>query len=543
MKQQESMTTAAEETTTVEREIGKLPPRSPSMKIIVADDSLALSPGDPAVEVEANIEATAGTAEGDEDEEEEEEDKKEEVQREEDEGMNVDTTVSATANEGEGEVPVVTPGSTTAGADAVTHEARESPTETKDDEEKLEEEEEEEATEGADVPSTPLAPVIKVGEAAQTVCDSFGVSMLPDDFVTPELLENCKVKDETLWERYLDARRCLADDCAEKAAKAKEVSEEGKSGDDETPSKDESQAYLAELKEKFESQWEASILGSFLNKHTYQRSARVSISDGKLEDATIVSTIFSPYLFPRAVQLCHRYFRRSKQFYCTWHVQFVSLEIYNGAEDLLRYYWKPLLSEMMEICSNGYLENPTTEIDWVAVEDIRASTFTPSIVRKMRKWLFGHFNSYQFFNDIDLVRYVLGSCGAVEPSLTTLHGDIGHHWKASPAQAEDMQIYGTIKDAEVEKAVKIGSTWLEFHSRMATNSLRAIDQWYEPYDQRYHKAKWGKDVMDYRYQETGYYEEDDKIRDQPWKVWDRSVRGIHGNQTVQGNVISLIGSL
>jgi hypothetical protein len=185
---------------------------------------------------------------------------------------------------------------------------------------------------------------------------------------------------------------------------------------------------------------------------------------------------------------------------------------------------------------------PTNEVGFMPIQDLQTTYFTPSIVRKIRKWLFGHFHSYHSFNDMELLRYVLGSCGAVH-NFTTLHGDIGYHWRASEEQAKDMQVYGTIKDSEVQRAVIEGTNWLELQCRLATASLRAIDQWYEPYDLQYYKGKWGLAVMEHRYDSLGHYEESEALRDKPWKVWDRSAKGIHTDQTLQNNVMSYIGHL
>jgi hypothetical protein len=58
---------------------------------------------------------------------------------------------------------------------------------------------------------------------------------------------------------------------------------------------------------------------------------------------------------------------------------------------------------------------------------------------------------------MELLCYVLGSCGAVH-NFTTVHaGDIGYHWRASEEQAKEMQFYGTIKDSEVQRAVIEGT--------------------------------------------------------------------------------------
>jgi hypothetical protein len=374
---------------------------------------------------------------------------------------------------------------------------------------------------------TEEVPAIYIGGWAHKAMEDFGLNALPSNWSNPDLLEQCSLKDEKLWKRYHESRRLLVDECSDPVDEKKEDS------GDTTPQ------YKDELKNEFHAEWRSTILGAVLLKNTYQRAAGVEKKDSKLQQATIVSTIFSPYLLPRAVQLCHRYRHQGEKFWCTWHIQFVSLKEDN--EDLMS-YWKPHMKDMWELCSNGSLEMPTNELEFMEVQDIETSYFTPNMVRKIRKWLFGHSHSYHLFNDMDLLRYVFGSCGAVH-NYTTLYGDVGHTWKARPEQSKDMQIYGTLKDSEVKGATKYGTNWLEFQCRLSTGSLRAIDQWYEPYDQNYYKGVWGTKVMDHRYKEHGYYEEDDDVRVRPWVVWDRSVCGVHTDQSMQNNVMSYIGNL
>ena len=70
--------------------------------------------------------------------------------------------------------------------------------------------------------------------------------------------------------------------------------------------------YLNKIQEKFYKAWDGTVLGTMMLKQTKQRAVRVSFDrpayserGAKLQTATIVSTMFSPYLMARALQLCH----------------------------------------------------------------------------------------------------------------------------------------------------------------------------------------------------------------------------------------------
>ena len=189
--------------------------------------------------------------------------------------------------------------------------------------------------------------------------------------------------------------------------------------------------------------------------------------------------------------------------------------------------------DMVELCSNEFLENPTDEVGWVPIEHVTTDYFTPSIVRKIRKWLFGHYSSYRLFTDFDMMKYLFGTCGTVD-NMNTLHGDIGHHWKASDTQAEDMKVYGELRPESIEHAKKIGTSWLEYHSRLVCSALRPIDQWYDPYDQRGMKGAWGAAVIERRREVyPGVYEETQEERERPWVVWNASLKSMPTIDTVE----------
>lgn len=175
------------------------------------------------------------------------------------------------------------------------------------------------------------------------------------------------------------------------------------------------------------------------------------------------------------------------------------------------------------------------------VENMKTTHLSPNLVRKIRKWLFGSPKSYDMFNDFALLKYLLGTCGTVN-DFQTLDGDIGHTWKASEAQTRDMQSWGGLSDTETQRAASVGMNWLEYECRVLTQSLRPVDHWYDPYDQKYHKASWGEAILVHRYRMHGYYEENDDIRLNPYRVWDESVRGNYG-KSIQERVMRMIGKL
>ena len=95
-----------------------------------------------------------------------------------------------------------------------------------------------------------------------------------------------------------------------------------------------------------------------------------------------------------------------------------------------------------------------------------------------------------------------------------------------PPKIQQPEIIEVPDEEEIEQADGVGTNWLEFECRKVTNSLRSIDQWYDPYDTKYYKGLWGEKYMEYRYKRHGIYEKDEHIRKSPYKVWDRAERGI-----------------
>ena len=350
--------------------------------------------------------------------------------------------------------------------------------------------------------------IVTLGEWANSSKEIFSLEHAPAAFVIPQIVQVCDALDDALWKRYFDARCLLKQACQE--------ADEGKG-------KNVSRTYLQEIKMACKEEWEGSAVATYLRPHTYQRATNVTKDEnGELGDATVVSTIFSPFFLPRAVQLCMRYHRRSEaDFWCSWHIQFVSMK--DIVEDKMQ-YWRPHLNDMWEVCSNGYAQMPTSEVDFMPVEEIDTSFLTPNMVRKIRKWLFGSLNSTTAIDDLSLIKYLLGTTG-VGKDFVLLHGDIGYTWIARDAQEEDMIDYD-INDKQVDHATVIGTNWLEFQCRMITGQLRPIDFWYDPYDLKYHKGKWGEAALEHRFKKYGTVFKNLHIRNNPHKVWDLALRGI-----------------
>jgi hypothetical protein len=179
---------------------------------------------------------------------------------------------------------------------------------------------------------------------------------------------------------------------------------------------------------------------------------------------------------------------------------------------------------MWEVCSNGYAQMPTAEVGFMPVEEIDTSFLTPNMIRKIRKWLFGSLKSVDIADDLTLIKFLLGTTGVIN-NFELLHGDIGYTWIARDAQEEDM-IDFDVDDEQVEHATVIGTNWLEFQCRMITGSLRSMDSWYDPYDLKYHKGKWGEAALEHRFKTYGIRFKNAHVRNSPHKVWDLALRGI-----------------
>jgi hypothetical protein len=361
---------------------------------------------------------------------------------------------------------------------------------------------------------------------AKRCMDEFDLRAFPKEWEAPFLVNKMSLSDDPAWRSYYEARVQLEED-------SKEVIYDG---DDQK--EDDTYNTVYEIKIQAEL---SKGQGDLLQPHTAIRVTGVRMEDELLESARVVSTIFSPYMLPRAVQFCHRYHRRLESelthFYCTWYIQFISLA--DEREDDSLNLWRPCIDDLEVLCSNCYMTMPTEEVPWRAVEDIHTRNLSPPVVRRIREWMFGTPRSTEVMTDLELLKYAFASCGT--SNFCTIYGTNGYRWRAKRAQVKEMLAYG-ISEEEVKEAQFVGINWLEHHCRLISGDLRPIDQYCVAYDQRYHKGKWGKDVIENRYELLGTFEET-TYEENPWMVWDRSSHRIEGEDSMGYQMMSFIGRL
>jgi hypothetical protein len=363
---------------------------------------------------------------------------------------------------------------------------------------------------------------------AKRCMDEFDLRAFPKSWEAPSLVNKMSLSDESAWRSYFEARVQLEED-------SKEVNYDP---DDDDKKEEDTYSTVYEIKIQAEL---SKDQGGLLQPHTAIRVTGVSLEDEILESARVVSTIFSPYMLPRAVQFCHRYHRRVEseftRFYCTWYMQFISLA--DKREDDSLNLWRPCIEDLEVLCSNCYMTMPTAEIPWRAVEDIDTFNLSAPVVRRIREWLFGTPRSTEVMTDLELLKYAFASCGT--SNFCTIYGTNGDRWMAKRAQVKDMLAYGLSRE-EVNHAQFVGVGWLEYQCRLISGDLRPIDQFYLPYDQRYQKGEWGKEVMEHRYEMLGTSEEGSH-QDKPWMVWDRSSHRIESEDSMGYQMMSFIGGL
>ena len=376
-------------------------------------------------------------------------------------------------------------------------------------------------------------------------------------------------KNDRIWTKYRVARQHLEADIREKE---EFLSESGSPGSENLQYKRQLQNSLKGLSEDEHSKKVPSSTFQLLLKHTKQRVAGVEFdktNPNVLKSATVISTIFSPYLLPRAVQFCFRYKhqergdtagdttgadnRKQKQedYHCMWDMHFISFddaaaESTNNADkgDWDGEIWKPCLDDLEELCSIRNLNMPTDEIAWRAVKEIDVNNLNPTSVRRIREWLFGTSLSSSILDDFSLLQYIFVSCGVTRDFRIQM-GLIGYKWKPTRSVINDMIAYGGISqgEADIHESDDGGVSWLEYQIRFVSGTLRLVDRFYEPYDTKKGKGEWGLEVAEKRYGANGVYEENEKLRRNPWLVWDRSSHGLHGAPTIEHTVLSFIGSL
>jgi len=313
-----------------------------------------------------------------------------------------------------------------------------------------------------------------------------------------------------------------------------------------------------ELKEQLQEE-----LDSIENRDAAQdlmRSTIIFVLDCTLEDEDDVRTssykacMFSPYQIPHAVEFTHRYHKRARYWsleYSTWWA--FRLVRFDGEgpadkiqQQLSRYFPKDIMfedplydTETGEefLCSNGCAEMPNEKARWVYCERPEANNLTPTTITRIREWLYGtpFYQSKDLISDFDLMRLVFASMGS--PDFDILLGDIGHTWRIDrdhPATAYLKKEGHLADEADDETTV----SWLEYAVRLATQSLRPIDMYYEPYDDKVPKSQWGSDVLEeYEERRIGASEDeavgmcygenpeqDEALKECSWLVWDRELK-------------------
>ena len=367
---------------------------------------------------------------------------------------------------------------------------------------------------------------------AKRCMDDFDLRAFPKDWETSFLVNKMSLSDDSAWRSYFEARVQL-----EAEVDSKEVTYNA--DDEDKKEQDTYNTAVYEIKIQTEL---SKNQGGLLQPHTAIRVTGVRLEDEILESARVISTIFSPYMLPRAVQFCHRYHRRVEaeltHFYCTWYMQFISLA--DEREDDPVNLWRPCIDDLEVLCSNCYMTMPTKELPWCAVEDIDTFNLSAPVVRRIREWLFGTPRSTEVMTDLELLKYAFASCGTSN-YWSTIYGTNGYRWMATRAQVKDMLAYGVSRE-EVNHAHFVGVNWLEYHCRLISGELRPLDQYYVPYNQRYHKGEWGKEVIERRYEKFGTSEEK-SYEDNPWMIWDRSSHRIEGEDSLGYQMMSFIGNL
>jgi hypothetical protein len=360
---------------------------------------------------------------------------------------------------------------------------------------------------------------------AKRCMDEFDLLPFPKKWEAPFLVQKMSLSDDSAWRSYFEARVRLEED-------SKEVTYDADEKEQDT--------YNTVYEIKIQAEL-SKDQGGLLQPHTAIRVTGVRLEDEILESVRVTSTIFSPFMLPRAVQFCHRYHRRVESelthFYCTWYMQFISLVDDREHESLN--LWRPCIDDLEVLCSNCYMTMPTEELPWCAIEDIDTFNLSAPVLRRIREWLFGTPRSTEVITDLELLKYAFASCGT--SNFCTIDGTNGYRWMAKRAQVKDMLAYGISRE-EVNQAQFVGVNWLEYHCRLISGDLRPLDQFYVPYNQRYHKGEWGLEVIERRYEMLGTSEES-SYEDNPWMIWDRSSHRIEGKDSMGYQMISFIGSL
>lgn len=275
-----------------------------------------------------------------------------------------------------------------------------------------------------------------------------------------------------------------------------------------------------------------------------------------LRGATYLSFIFSPYAIPHALKFKHHYYSRayyrSLDFCCYWLFSMLRFDGEPGGDTVQRklaWSWpdewdyrgptQPVYlvdQEMEYLASNRYIDPPEVEGgEWIRVEDINVSNFTPVTVRRLREWLFGcSFHSLAVMDNFSLLRLLLASCGSA--GFGTIKGYVGYTWSPEFRSEEERQLQsiGILRkiddiddDDDDDVIFRLELNWLEYQARLVSGALRPQDTFYVPYNILKEKAEWGNNLIERANQNilSGFLHEGEDledIRSVAWVLWERA---------------------
>lgn len=343
--------------------------------------------------------------------------------------------------------------------------------------------------------------------------EKFGLLPLPDEWATEELTAISQA-DNATWKRYYRRRRKRA---SQKEQRTSHLDPEECYGYDDYDDLSDSnlikeiQAALVEEAKKIGGDGAAMWL-----KH-----ASVSFGQSSWEDlddirsGTYFGCMYSPYALPRALRLRNVYHLRAGYYSCEFftHWKFC-LERFDGqpggdakqvslSKQLPTGYsfnGLPAGARFVEdgfedLCDVQYEEPPmiNSTIDsecWVGIENSSVDGLTPSTVRRIRCWLFGHaVHSMGVLDDFSLMRLVFATVGTA--GFKTPRGNTGYTWSTYNREAELKQ-----SGVHIDPDAVIKITWIEHQVRTICGALRPIDGFYEPQDLVAKWTRWGTDVLD-----------------------------------------------
>lgn len=217
----------------------------------------------------------------------------------------------------------------------------------------------------------------------------------------------------------------------------------------------------------------------------------------------VITTMFSPWALPRGIKMRMSSHQRARyaslEFWFDCSFQMTSFTEHKGKGrkidgdathvDFREGDEDPDTWETL--CSNGYKTPPRTgnsDIDfetWSDVEDIQVSRFIPGTITRLRRWIFIDVaRSKGRISDFGLAQLLL--LPAKLPYIK-----IGHTTHPQEQMLEDGFLAADVPSANVEVS------WFEHQLRLATQKLRLIDTFYQPYDEKDAHTRWGEQVLDW----------------------------------------------